>query len=79
MEDQIQNTQDEDKSGIGPVAAAVAGAVVGAGAVVAGAVAVALNNKKNDEKEEQALAEVKDKAVNYYSEDVQEKTPEEKI
>lgn len=48
---------------INPVAAAVAGAVVGAGVAVAGA--VVLSNKKNREKIGKVLNNAKNKAVDY--------------
>ena len=54
---------DKNQGGINPVAAAVAGAVVGAGVAVAGA--VVMGNKKNREKISKVLNDAKDKAVNY--------------
>ncbi len=54
---------NQNKGGINPVAAAVAGAVVGAGVAVAGA--AVLSNKKNREKIGKALNNVRNQAVDY--------------
>lgn len=54
---------DQNQGGINPVAAAVAGAVVGAGIGVAGA--VIMGNKKNREKISKVLNNAKDQAINY--------------
>lgn len=54
---------NKNKGGINPVAAAVAGAVVGAGVAVAGA--AVLSNKKNREKIGKALNNARNQAVDY--------------
>lgn len=54
---------NKNKGGINPVVAAVAGAVVGAGVGIAGA--VVLGDKKNREKINKVLNNVKDQAVDY--------------
>ena len=54
---------NQNQDGINPVAAAVAGAVVGAGVGVAGA--VIMGNKKNREKIGKLLNNIKDEAVDY--------------
>jgi len=54
---------DQNQGGINPVAAAVAGAVVGAGIGVAGA--VIMGNKKNREKIGKVLNNAKNQAINY--------------
>ena len=83
-----QKKQDNEKSGINPVAAAVTGAVIGAGVIAAGAVAIALKDEKNRKKVKQTLTNVKRQAVNYMEDmekqvqgkknDVQEKFTEGK-
>ena len=60
MNDQHRKTNTQ--SGINPVAAVVAGAVVGAGIVAAG---VAMKDEKNREKVGAVLNDVKGKAVAY--------------
>lgn len=50
--------QDEVKSGISPIAAAVTGAVIGAGIAVAGA--VALKDEKNRDKVNEVLGNIKE-------------------
>jgi Skp family chaperone for outer membrane proteins len=72
-----QKKQDDGKGGINPVAAAVTGAVIGAGVVVAGAVAVALKDKKNREKVNQTLTNVKKQAVGYIK-DMQKEVQDKK-
>ncbi|MFA6532776.1 MAG: hypothetical protein WCT22_02140 [Patescibacteria group bacterium] len=54
---------NQNQGGINPVAAAVAGAVVGAGVGIAGA--VVLGDKKNREKIGKVLNNAKNQAVNY--------------
>ncbi len=55
-----QNKQD---TGVNPVVAAAAGAIVGAGVAVAGA--LALNDEKNRKKVKEVLENVKSKAQGY--------------
>jgi len=55
----VQKKQVEEKSGVNPVVAAVAGVVVGAGIAVAGAFAA---DKGNQQKAKEALTNVEDKA-----------------
>ena len=62
MKDHKVNKQSGVMGGLSPVAAAVAGAVVGAGIAVAG---VALSDKKNREKVKRAALKVKEDVVKY--------------
>lgn len=62
MTENIQNKHGDDQ-GVNPIAAGVAGAVIGAGAAVAGV--VALKDKKNREKVQGVLNGVKDMAMGY--------------
>ena len=57
-----QKKQDKGRTGVNPIAAAVAGAVVGAGIAVAG---VTLTNEKNREKVKKAATNVKDQTMKY--------------
>lgn len=60
MTNSKQTKEEEKKSGFSPVIAAVAGAVVGVGVAIAGAVALA--DKENKQKVDDAIANTKDKA-----------------
>jgi F0F1-type ATP synthase membrane subunit b/b' len=51
----------QEQNELNPVAVAVTGVIVGAGVVVAGA--IALNNKKNQQKIEEALTTAKEKVI----------------
>ncbi len=66
----MTNNNDDKKKGMSPMAAGVAGAVVGAGLAVAGA--VALKDEKNRAKVKGALQSVKKQASDYVDE-IQEK------
>lgn len=63
MTNQIQKKQTLEKGGINPIAAAVAGMVIGAGAAVAGA--VVLSDEKNRKNIKKAMTNVKNKAEDY--------------
>lgn len=63
MANQIQKKQTVEKGGISPLAAAVAGMVVGAGVAVAGA--VALRDEKNRKNIKKAMTNVKNQAEDY--------------
>lgn len=54
---------NNQRGGVSPVMAAVAGAVVGAGVAVAGA--IVLEDKKNREKIKKVLNNTKNQAINY--------------
>ena len=54
---------NNQKGGVNPVMAAVAGAVVGAGVAVAGA--MVLEDKKNREKVKKVFTDVKNQAIDY--------------
>lgn len=71
----MTNNQD-NKKGMSPMAAGVAGAVVGAGIAVAGA--MALKDEKNRAKVKGALNAVKKHASDYVD-DLQEKTHEQGV
>lgn len=66
---------NQNQNGISPVAAAVAGAVVGAGVAVAGT--MILEDKRNREKIKKVLNNAKNQAINYV-EDMQKQVKDKK-
>jgi phosphate uptake regulator len=66
---------NQNQGGINPVAAAVAGAVVGAGVAVAGT--MILEDKKNREKIKKVFNNAKNQAINYV-EDMQKQVKDKK-
>ena len=73
----IKKDDKNRRHGIGPLAAAVTGAVIGVGAIAAVGGAVALRDKKTQEKVKKVLGDVKDQAVSYM-EDMQKTTDKKK-
>lgn len=74
MKDQKLKKQDEERGGVNPIVAAVAGAVVGAGIAVAG---VALSDEKNRKKVKIGVDKAKELTIEYM-EGVQKKVQDKK-
>jgi hypothetical protein len=75
MVNSSQKKQNGNKNDFNPVAAAVAGAIIGAGVGAVGA--IALSNEKNRNNVKKAFSNAKDQAVGYI-EDVQKQVENKK-